>query len=242
MTIPPSEDRLKRLPGELIGRTPDGFFITKIRPDLLSNNPNLVSELAASYCRVFNETGEKEWSENWTQEAAEENINNEINREGGSSVFSLLFSKDRKLQGFSYGHIKGGSAINLEELPPKNIDKTELNSGLQSILSEISKHEEDDYLFISELGIEKISRGGPEKPALLTVGLLVEAKQKGCKRFFFWTSENTYLYNLSIALGFKLVYKFNDAKKHVIFIADIDDILQKLSQSGEDIKKILKGG
>jgi hypothetical protein len=188
-------------------------------PEKIKNDSELLSEIIFAYQDIFFES----WNEKWDYEIVKQKVLTE------PSI--IVIWKDEKIvKGFSWGNV-----LNKNQL----IDTLRNTLGLNTKV--IKNINDENVLYIHELGIRKEYRGGIDPLRWFLVPLFQKGLDEGVKKVIFWTAPFSPVSTLAFLTGCTIIDSvYKDGKKILIMMHPNLESLLKLSLSStRKIRKFL---
>lgn len=170
----------------------------------------LMDEIIACYIAIFNATGAQEWGEQWTPEAVQKKLFDDVAATQDRTYVTTLRT-DGTLTGLSITVLGPASAtIVAAELPAGHQTEAEAEAVRQAIGRQVAAAD-PGVIYFRELGIRQEFRGGLKA----VLGLILDAvplfraydpQWAGC-----WTSRQSRVFSFLSAFQLQVVHDFQDA-------------------------------
>lgn len=172
----------------------------------------LKDSLTACHMAVYNERGEHEWCQAWTEDEAEVDLY-VLGRAVHDTTYVTLIQDGDAVVGFSVIAVgRTSQVVTPEEMPP-GFKAQEHADGVRRGIERVTVSTNPVIAYYRHLGILKTSRRGYALSAKLITGVEPFFAAPGVEWVGGWTMVKTKLYSILSAKGFVSVYVFPGEEK-----------------------------
>lgn len=184
--------------------TPECFHIY-----LADNIPEHIKiELVKCYQQVFSE---EPWLEDWSEDDVLSKLKNDL--AGDPMSFLVTYSKDDKVQGFSWGSIIPGRDIVSRASKALNIEADQIDIRVPA---------KNKVLYCDEFAISKNARKGTEPVRNILKKFLMYGHSVGVKATIFWSTPDSKIVPLASYMGYKYCGSTFNRGNKIIFLLNKD--------------------